>query len=164
MTASTVHDQAIAGKLQLSQHGLRFIQTWEGYRGRPYQDSVGVWTIGYGHTEGVTAESPEITIAQAARLLETDVDATYGRAVNEHRFPFEFIHQFDMTVSFVYNLGVGMLDPEHTFGAHMAAHAFGEAAESMLMYDMAGGRRLAGLTARRKAECQIMLHGYPRGA
>jgi lysozyme len=33
--------------------GLQLIESFEGLRLTSYQDSVGVWTIGYGHTKGV---------------------------------------------------------------------------------------------------------------
>ena len=35
--------------------GIALIKEFEGFPfgGRPYRDPVGVWTIGYGHTEGV---------------------------------------------------------------------------------------------------------------
>lgn len=36
-----------------NQAGLKLIESFEGLRLTAYQDSVGVWTIGYGHTKGV---------------------------------------------------------------------------------------------------------------
>ena len=36
-----------------NQAGLQLIESFEGLRLNSYQDSVGVWTIGYGHTQGV---------------------------------------------------------------------------------------------------------------
>lgn len=33
--------------------GLQLIESFEGLRLNSYQDSVGVWTIGYGHTQVV---------------------------------------------------------------------------------------------------------------
>jgi lysozyme len=154
--------QVREGKATVSEHGLDFIKSFEGYVGHPYQDSVGVWTIGYGHTEGVTRNSARITEKQAAQLLADDLRDSYAAAVNERRYPFTEHHQFDMVVSFVYNLGVGMLDTSHTFGADMARHEFTAAAESMLMYDMAGGQVLPGLARRRQAEREVFLNGYPK--
>ncbi|WP_423245967.1 glycoside hydrolase family protein [Periweissella cryptocerci] len=39
--------------LQLSITGRQLLKQFEGLRLKAYQDSVGVWTIGYGHTKGV---------------------------------------------------------------------------------------------------------------
>jgi len=41
--------------MKVSEAGVGLIKEFEGfpYNGRPYLDSVKVWTIGYGHTEGV---------------------------------------------------------------------------------------------------------------
>lgn len=44
----------------------------EGCRLSPYRDTEGVWTIGYGHTEGVTKDSDPISQAQADRWLIED--------------------------------------------------------------------------------------------
>lgn len=143
-------------KRHVGPDGLELIKRFEGYVGTPYRDPVGVWTIGYGHTEGVSAGSPHLTEPEASRLLLADLDGVYARAVNETGIPLTQ-RQFDATVSFVYNLGVGMLDPIHTFGADLHAHLYTKAADSMLLYDMAGGKRLAGLTTRREAERRLFL-------
>lgn len=39
-----------------SQAGVNLIKSFEGCRLTAYQDSAGVWTIGYGHTSGLTAD------------------------------------------------------------------------------------------------------------
>lgn len=39
--------------LSISDTGLNLIKRFEGCRLKAYQDSVGVWTIEYGHTAGV---------------------------------------------------------------------------------------------------------------
>ncbi len=36
--------------MRTSQRGLNLIKSFEGLRLQAYQDSVGVWTIGYGAT------------------------------------------------------------------------------------------------------------------
>lgn len=46
----------------------------EGLRLKPYQDTVGVWTIGYGHTKGVTKDTAPITEEQAEEFLKEDLD------------------------------------------------------------------------------------------
>ena len=51
-----------------SQAGIDLIKSFEDCRLTAYQDSVGVWTIGYGHTNGVYA-GMTITQAQAEEFL-----------------------------------------------------------------------------------------------
>ena len=41
-----------------SQNGLALTQKFEGLRLTPYQDQVGVWTIGYGQREGRPPQLP----------------------------------------------------------------------------------------------------------
>mgnify|MGYP001040850406 CR=1 FL=1 len=36
--------------LSISNNGLSLIKRFEGCRLTDYQDSIGIWTIGYGHT------------------------------------------------------------------------------------------------------------------
>nr|WP_205208480.1 hypothetical protein [Chromobacterium haemolyticum] len=51
--------------MNISANGIKLIQQFEGLRLKAYQDAVGVWTIGYGHTgPDVT---PGLVITQAQR-------------------------------------------------------------------------------------------------
>ena len=55
-----------------NQAGLQLIESFEGLRLTSYQDSVGVWTIGYGHTSGVKP-GQTITQQQAQTFLQQDL-------------------------------------------------------------------------------------------
>ncbi len=52
----------------ISDKGIGIIKQFEGCQLIAYQDAVGVWTIGYGHTKGVS-EGDIISSAQAEALL-----------------------------------------------------------------------------------------------
>lgn len=41
----------------------------EGFRSKPYKDTLGYWTIGYGHHDGVTAKTASINEEDAESLL-----------------------------------------------------------------------------------------------
>jgi len=56
-----------------SANGLALTKEFEGLRLVAYQDSVGVWTIGYGHTGPDVRVGLTITEEQAAILLAADV-------------------------------------------------------------------------------------------
>ncbi len=63
--------------MRTSERGLALIRQFEGLRLAAYQDSVGVWTIGYGTTRGVKA-GQAITAEQAEELLRADVATFEG--------------------------------------------------------------------------------------
>lgn len=141
---------------KVSKAGVDLIRNFEGFVGHPYQDSVGVWTIGYGHTEGVGPRSPHLTEPQARKLLAEDLDEHYAPAVTNTGIALTQ-HEFDATVSFVYNLGAGVLDASHDFGRLLRKRAYVKAADAMLEYDEAGGQVLEGLHRRRVAERHLFL-------
>lgn len=93
--------------MKLSADGLELIKKWEGLRLTAYTDVAGVWTIGYGHTYGVT-EGMVITKDAADLLLLMDVrdaeDAVNRRVTVELNQS-----EFDALVSWTFNLGEGHL-------------------------------------------------------
>jgi lysozyme len=133
------------------------IGSFEGCRLQPYQDSVGVWTIGFGHTgEDVYDGCGAISQADADQLLSDDL-GHFEDAVNS-MCPRCSQQQFDALVSFAYNLGEGALRGStlrrmHNAGEHNAA------AQQFGRWNHAGGRVLAGLTRRRAAEAEVYAHG-----
>lgn len=149
---------------------VSFVADFEGgdKNGRfpPYQDEVGVWTIGYGHTAGDGAPiphrgAPSLSRSEALALLKTDLAKLYEPSVRA-AFRRAHVHptqgQFDATVSFVFNCGVGMLDPSHDFGRLLRAGRTRAAAESLLEYDKGiNGVTYPGLKRRREAERELFL-------
>lgn len=148
--------------MKLSKAGAGLIEQFEGFRAHPYRDAVGVWTIGYGSTRNVGPNTPSVTPAQAEQRMMREVDATYGAAVNALGVPLTQA-QFDALTSFVYNVGPGGIGPDTGVGRKLRAGDYKGAADSMLLWDKAGGRVLAGLTRRRYAE-RAMFLSNPRAA
>lgn len=142
--------------MKLSTSGARLIEGFEGFSSRPYRDSVGVWTIGFGSTKGVGPNTPRVTRAQAEQRMMREIDASYGHAVNALRLPLNQ-HQFDALVSFVYNVGPGGVASSTGVGRALRRHDWHGAANALLAWDKAGGRALAGLTRRRHAERALFL-------
>ncbi|WP_332772242.1 DUF2514 family protein [Pseudomonas sp. ESBL1] len=65
--------------MRTSQRGLSLIKSFEGLRLQAYKDAVGVWTIGYGTTQGVNA-GMKISKEQAERMqLNAGADAAGQR-------------------------------------------------------------------------------------
>lgn len=129
--------------MKINDAGLKLIKSFEGCRLTAYQDSVGVWTIGYGHTAGVKA-GQKITQEQADEYLRKDI-AKFEKAVDALKMDFN-INQFSALVSFAFNCGAGNLK------TLCNGRTKAEIASKMLLYNKAGGKVLAGLTRRRKAE------------
>ena len=57
--------------MRLSQNGVNFIKSHEALRLKAYQDSKGVWTIGWGHTKNVHP-GDVITREQAEQFIRDD--------------------------------------------------------------------------------------------
>lgn len=122
----------------------------------PYRDPDGVWTIGYGSTKGVTAQSPPVTRAQALARLKREVEESYGAAVDALRLPLNR-NQRSALISLAYNCGTGVVAPTTTIGKRLRARDWQGAADAMLMWVKAGGRTLPGLVRRRQAERALFL-------
>lgn len=139
-------------KLKTGQAGLELIKQFEGCRLKAYKCPAGVWTIGYGHTVGVTA-GQTITQADADKLLVKDMEK-YEAKVNKYYEKYRWNqNEFDALVSFAYNLG--SID-QLTAGGTRSRTTI---ANKMLEYNKAAGKVLSGLTRRRKAEQELFLRG-----
>lgn len=140
--------------MKISERGLELIRHFEGFRANPYKCQAGVWTIGYGHTKGVTAETLPITATLAEGYLREDVqwaEKSVQRLVKKYTQP-----QFDALVSFVFNLGGGALQ-RSSLRARLNRGDVQGAAEEFLKWVWAGGAKRKGLVIRRKAEQALFL-------
>lgn len=142
--------------MNLSDRGVALIASFEGFRSSPYRDAVGVWTIGYGSTDGVGPNTPPVTEEQALARLKTEVASSYGNAVNNLNLPLTQ-NQFDALCSFTYNVGVGGISYTTTVGRNLRARAWAAAADALLAWNKAGGQVLPGLVRRRQAERALFL-------
>ena len=142
--------------MRTSQKGIALIKSFEGLRLKSYQDSVGVWTIGYGTTRGI-GPSMSITIEQAERMLMNDIARFEPELDKLAKVPLNQ-SQWDALTSFVYNLGATNLGSS-TLLKRLNAGDYSGAAEQFPRWNNAGGQVLAGLTKRRAAERQMFLGG-----
>jgi len=134
--------------------GLALIKSFEGFRATAYQDEAGVWTIGYGHTAGVTESSPAITEPQGELLLRADLQ-TAEESV-EHFIGVDLNdNQFSALVSLVYNTGAAPL--RRTLGQKLNDGDYDGAAHEFQRWRRAGGMVSDGLVRRRKAEADLFM-------
>ena len=94
-----------------SEKGIEFIKSYEALVLKAYDDSTGVWTIGYGHTAGVMP-GMEITESQAVEFLQADLKR-FEESVNRYVTVPLTQNMFDALVSFTFNLGAGALKKKH---------------------------------------------------
>ena len=145
--------------MQTSEKGIALIKEFEGCKLTAYQDSVGVWTIGYGWTQPVDGKliRAGMTIKQetAERLLKTGL-VSYESDVSRLVKVGLTQGQFDALVSFTYNLGARSLSTS-TLLRKLNAGDYAGASDEFLRWNKAGGKVLNGLTRRREAERALFL-------
>lgn len=146
-----------------SQAGIDLITSFEGCRLTAYQDSVGVWTIGYGHTSGVY-QGMTITEEEAIAFLRQDLKTAENteNAVNSNVTYGINQNQFDALVSFTFNVGTGNFTSS-TLLKKLNAGDVNGAANEFDRWIYAGGQVLEGLVRRRAAEKQMFLSGSWEG-
>ncbi|MDY6216670.1 lysozyme [Actinobacillus porcinus] len=150
-------------ELKTSQKGIELIKKFEGCKLTAYRDSVGVWTIGFGHTKDVKADMV-ITAEQAEQFLKDDmVHFEYG--VNKLLKTLKTTvtqNQFDALISFAFNLGLGNLR-KSTLAKKLYVmqqndrDSVQDVADEFPRWNKAGGQVLTGLTKRRNAERALFL-------
>ena len=143
--------------VKTNTEGIELIKSFESCRTTAYKDTVGVWTIGWGHTGSDVYAGKRITQEEADKLLKDDLerfekhvasfDPTYNWNENE----------FSALASFAYN--VGSINQLTANGSRSKAVI----ADKILAYDKAGGKTLPGLTRRRKAERALFLKKVSEG-
>lgn len=131
-----------------------FISFFEGCRLSAYKCSAGVWTIGFGHTKGVK-EGDVCTEEQAKAWLIDDVKETQTLLAHYINVPVSE-GEFVALVSLAFNVGVGALMKSKLLRKLNSGDREG-AAQEFLDFDLADGKRIAGLTRRRKEEHDLFL-------
>lgn len=89
----------------MTKEGIEMIKSFEGCRLEAYKCQAGVWTIGYGHTQGVY-EGMKITEEEAERLFSSDIakfemgvrNLTVGLGLSDI--------QIDALTSLAFNIGL----------------------------------------------------------
>lgn len=90
-----------------SARAYEIIKDFEHFEPKPYLCPAHVWTIGWGHTQGVTKDTPPVTQDEAQRLLEWDV-AWVLDVIRRHVTMPLTQGQLDALTSFVFNVGPGV--------------------------------------------------------
>lgn len=131
------------------------IRQFEGCQLKAYKCPAGIWTIGYGHTAGVTA-GDTWTQDKADKMLEQDI-GKYRKAVLLACPALEDCpNRLAACISLAYNIGTGAF-ASSSVARHINKGNYRAAADAFLLWVNAGGKRLDGLVRRRQAERNVFL-------
>ena len=133
------------------------IKEFEGCKLFAYRDSVGIPTIGVGHTKGVKM-GQSITMAQAETLLKGDL-LPIEKFINTIK-EVNTQGEFDALVDFAFNLGLGALKKSTLLLKIIDKYPTKNIQSEFLKWDKAGGKKLRGLTLRRQAESALLVLKY----
>jgi lysozyme len=141
--------------MKTSKRGLAEIAAHEGIVLSKYKDSVGVWTIGIGHTKNAGSPNPEDVVGELSlqdimeifardiEKFEKRVTKAFSRALTQS--------QFDAAVSFDFNTG----------GIHRASWVrfFNAGEDERAQHTFMKWRKPREIIPRRQAECDLFFKG-----
>ena len=139
--------------MRYSDLGLALTKHFEGLRTEAYQDSGGVWTIGYGHTGREVKRGHLITELEAEVLLRADMRdavASVNRSVDVDVQQY----QFDALVDFCFNVGCGHFERSSLLGK-VNLEDFAGAAVQFGLWINVDMKPVPGLVRRRTAEAAL---------
>ena len=122
------------------------LKRFEQLRLTAYQDSKGVWTIGYGHTSGVR-KGDRISEQRAEELLRGDL-STAEKFVGTIK-EVDTQGKYDALVDFAFNCGVANLKSSTLLRLIRQGGKTWEIQEQFLRWVNCGGKKLGGLVTRR---------------
>jgi lysozyme len=147
--------------MKTSSSGRAAISAREGNVLTAYRDSVGILTIGCGHTSAAGAPRVvpglKITSEESDEILSRDLAKFEAAVSNAVRVSLNQ-NEFDALVSLAFNIGGGAFAGS-TLVRKLNAGDRGGAANQLLVWNKAGGKALKGLSTRREAERKQFL-GY----
>lgn len=157
--------------MNLGAKGEQLIKHFEQCRLTAYQDSKGIWTIGWGNTRYID-DSP---VKKGDVIKQDDADELFlvivkGFVNDVNKLTKGVVlkqTQFDALVCFAYNVGSDMnnngiaegLGDSTLLKLVKANPKDPKIAAEFLKWNMSGGKVLAGLTRRRKAEGNLYTTG-----
>ncbi len=139
----------------------KIIAQFEGLRLKAYQDTAGVWTIGYGTTKNLdTGEKIKpgdtITKSKALDWLKKDTAAFKAGVQKLVKVPVND-NQLAALTSLAYNIGLTAFSRSTLLRYLNSGVSKDQVAAQFLRWNRAGGQIVRGLTIRRKLESDLFL-------
>ena len=138
-----------------NEAGLELIKESEGLKLEAYYCPAGKLTIGYGHTGTDVTPHMAITLGQAERLLDADLERVEEGIEALVKVPLS-ANQFSALCSFAYNLGLGALGGS-TLLRKLNQQDYSGAALEFLRWDHIGQAENEGLKTLRTNERALFL-------
>lgn len=140
---------------------IPYIGEWEGLRLKAYRDVVGVWTVCYGETKGVT-RGDSYTKAECDEMFSRellDYRNRLHRAFTEETLKFRLPVTRDVAyTSLAYNAGVAAISRSTAVKRLNAGNIVG-GCEAITWWNKAGNRIWRGLVNRRKKDYDLCMIG-----
>ena len=145
-----------------SQELFKFLKGYEGFSATPYQDSGGVWTIGYGvtqsHPEHYNSLLPSCTEEQASKVLGEIIllysQGVYDYMVNNGKTNIK-LQELDAFTSLAYNCGIYGATSSTMMDAYINNQPVTQDMWNSYYISDASGTVLEGLINRRNSEYNI---------
>lgn len=146
--------------MKINARGLDLIKKCEGLRLEAYQDSVGVWTIGWGHTGPEVRNGLKIPKGQAEGWLLEDCEKAENCIKRNCKDVLDSMNesQFSALVSFVFNVGCTAFSRSSML-KFLKKKDWRYAAMEFDRWVYAGKRKLPGLVTRRAMEKALFVTG-----
>lgn len=138
--------------MKASVDAYELIKQFEGLRLEAYLCPAGIWTIGYGHTSGVSPNS-FITIQEADEYLHRDV-AAIEMQLNKLNLSLRQC-QWDAIVSFGFNVGIGNFKASTLLAKIRINPDDNSIIDEFLRWVYANGKVMRGLQKRRLTEMKL---------
>ena len=167
--------------MRTSDKGIHVMHLFEGYRDKPYLCPAHIWSIGWGivlyqdqiKLPMVRKEGYSGIIRKEYPLKDED-NRVWSKAELEERFKNLLVgfergvlrlapslsnnqNLFDACVCLAYNIGLGNFQRSTLRQRINRGESLERIAEGFMMWSKAGGRELAGLVRRRKAEVALFM-------
>lgn len=130
-----------------------FITNGEGFSEKAYQDTGGVWTIGYGHTKNVK-KGDKITLEEAEKYYKADFEE-HIEPLKEVKVPLNNNQKIALA-SLIYNIGPNAFR-KSTLLKKLNNNDFDGAADEFDKWTYDNGKKLNGLVNRRKKEKELFI-------
>lgn len=146
--------------METSKKGIDLIKRFEGWYASPYLDPIGIPTIGYGFTyypdtkKRVTMNDAPLTEQRGEDMLREVLKGYEQDVLRLVKSPLTQ-NQFDALVSFTFNLGATNLSKSTLLKKINKNPNNPTIANEFAKWRLAGGKVLAGLERRRKAESDL---------
>ena len=138
--------------MKSTNYAILLIKSFEQLRLNSYLCPAGVWTIGYGHTDGVN-QGMLITEKTADGFLKQDI-RNAEHCINQMGADLTQ-EQFDALVSFVFNVGVQAFNTSTLKKKILKNPNDPSIADEFRRWVYAGNKKLPGLIKRREQEIKL---------